>query len=399
MNASDLEFILDNVTSLIPRERTKIRIVYAHNPPDAFDNCMLFPTYSPTLSCPFPGWTMEILTMIVGYLNYEIVPVVTSSPVGSVDWGTLKNGTWTGMLGYLFNDTADVVCLLYQYTDTRGAYYSFSYNVYNVKPVYAVKKIGKQLSSSLWNAFDVYSIWIWVGMITTFLCQTLYSIFVARVEWKMQLRATWEPIDIVWRFARLQLTQPEDFWFFSTGGNIALVFFSIFQAKLMMTLYQILLLEAILQPADTNPFKNMDDMINLVAAGEYKLITNYIGNWYFDDLANRYKIGNIPKCPDDTTPTVEKLSLMTTFGIFLVAIIGFSFSIIFFIAEIYFAWQHNMIKLRLKTRRAIAEPIHLMAVARMFGDPRTQKIIDDTLAHPTSDEKKEHIGVAETGFS
>lgn len=81
--------MLNNVTSPTLPERTKIRVVYAHNPPDAFDNCMIFPTFSPTIGCPFPGWTMEILTMILGYLDYEIVPVVTSSPVGSVDWGTL----------------------------------------------------------------------------------------------------------------------------------------------------------------------------------------------------------------------------------------------------------------------------------------------------------------------
>lgn len=100
------------------------------------------------------------------------------------------------MLGYLFNETADVVCLLYQYTETRGAYYSYSYNVYNVKPIYVVKKNSNQLSASLWNAFRVYSVWIWLGMIAAFIGQTLYSIFIARVEWKMQLRTTWDPVDV-----------------------------------------------------------------------------------------------------------------------------------------------------------------------------------------------------------
>lgn len=277
--------------------------------------------------------------------------------------------------------------------------------------------------------------------------------------------------------------------------------FSILQAKIMMTLYQTLLLSAILRPADTNPFKNADDMIKLIAAGEYKLITNYIGNWYFDDLANSedehfrklraavqnnpvviassvaaaldlvesggyifpiqedslsmqlskqrcgltyvsdgtpevgayfvfqknstflrdfnrgiifqtnfidrtynkyltsgYKIGNLPRCPEEEVSTMEQLSLMTTFGIFLIVIIGLSFSILFFVAEIYFAWQHKMVKLRLKARRAIAEPVHLMAIAQMFGDTATQQIIDERLATPTPDERREHVEVAETGF-
>ena len=100
------------------------------------------------------------------------------------------------MLGYLYNETADVVCLLYQSTETRREYYTFSYNVYNVKPVFAVKKINNQLTASLWNAFRVYSLWIWLAMIAAFICQTSYSILVARVEWKMQLRSTWDPIDV-----------------------------------------------------------------------------------------------------------------------------------------------------------------------------------------------------------
>lgn len=70
------------------------------------------------------------------------------------------------------------------------------------------------------------------------------------------------------------------------SGNITLLIFSLVQAKIMMTLYQTLLLSAILKPQDTNPFKNADDVIKLVSNGQYKLITNYIGNWYFDDLAN-----------------------------------------------------------------------------------------------------------------
>lgn len=71
----------------------------------------------------------------------------------------------------------------------------------------------------------------------------------------------------------------------SFSGNIALVAFSLVQARVMMSFYQGLLLSSIIRPPNTDPFKNADDVIKLVASGEYKLITNYIGNWYFESVS------------------------------------------------------------------------------------------------------------------
>jgi len=38
----------------------KIRILFARNPPDAFDECRHFPTLKPSVECPFPGWCVEV---------------------------------------------------------------------------------------------------------------------------------------------------------------------------------------------------------------------------------------------------------------------------------------------------------------------------------------------------
>ncbi|KIH51085.1 hypothetical protein ANCDUO_18831 [Ancylostoma duodenale] len=40
-----------------------------------------------------------------------------------------KNGSWTGVLGYLANNTADTACLFYQSTDLRDQYFELSYPV------------------------------------------------------------------------------------------------------------------------------------------------------------------------------------------------------------------------------------------------------------------------------
>uniref|UniRef100_A0AC34FJ46 Solute-binding protein family 3/N-terminal domain-containing protein n=1 Tax=Panagrolaimus sp. ES5 TaxID=591445 RepID=A0AC34FJ46_9BILA len=417
--------------------REKIRVVFARNPPDAFSNCPRFPTLDATISCPFPGWTVEILKQIIDYLGYDIEPIVTTAEDGHVDWGSYVNNSWEGTLGYLSNDSADVICLLYQLTQLRGRYFSYSYSVYNV----------------------------------------------------------------IWRYVKVQMNQREDFVMKSFSGNLAVIIFSLVQARVMMALYQQLLLSSIIAPPNTDPFKSADDVIQLVANGEYKIITNYIQNWYFEDLAysesahfrdlraaiannpivvadsvndvldyvelggyifpiqedslamqmskqrcglvyvsnglpekaayfvfqknstlskiwnpaikmqidyvikiyNKYftennKIGNLSKCNEDDAMGVssknQNLSLITTFGIFLVVIFGLLISIITFIFEIYFAWQHNVIKLSLRRRRTrAAEPIHLMALAEKSGKKRVRKILT-----PTSDEEKEYITIANSGF-
>lgn len=45
--------------------QNKIRILFARNPPDAFDECRHFPTSRPTVACPFPGWCVEVYMYFV----------------------------------------------------------------------------------------------------------------------------------------------------------------------------------------------------------------------------------------------------------------------------------------------------------------------------------------------
>lgn len=40
--------------------QTVIRIVFGANPPDTFNLCREFPTLTPSVTCPFPGWTAEV---------------------------------------------------------------------------------------------------------------------------------------------------------------------------------------------------------------------------------------------------------------------------------------------------------------------------------------------------
>lgn len=134
-----------------------------------------------------------------------------------------------------------------------------------------------------------------------------------------------------------------------------------------------------------------------------KMQIDYVIKIYNKYYTENYKIGNLSKCSDadagiHQTDVAQNLSLTTTFGIFLVIIIGLTISTVIFVSELYFAWQKRVIKLKLRSRRAVAEPVHLMALAEMFGAKRAQKIIDDDILTPTADEAKEHITIADSGF-
>uniref|UniRef100_A0A8R1DN23 PBPb domain-containing protein n=1 Tax=Caenorhabditis japonica TaxID=281687 RepID=A0A8R1DN23_CAEJA len=205
-------------------DRRKLRVVFGRNPPDAFANCPIFPTLDVILQCPFPGWTIEVLKMITDILKWDIEPIVTSSPVGGLDWGSMtKNGSWTGVLGYLQNGTADAVALLYQKTDLRNDYFEFSYPVTNV----------------------------------------------------------------FWHVVQLQLDEKsDDMLFYTLAGNIVLFVFALLQAGILIDLYKGMLLTSLITSSGSDPFANADEMIKLIASKKYHLTTNYLGNWYFDDLEN-----------------------------------------------------------------------------------------------------------------
>ncbi|CAJ0918147.1 unnamed protein product, partial [Mesorhabditis belari] len=268
--------------------KQKIRVVYARNPPDAFANCLRFPQLQPNLACPFPGYTLEMMGQIAAYAGYDVEPVLSQNIVGSLDWGTrLSNDTWVGVLGMLANDTADVACLMYQRTDLRDQYFDFSYPLTNVQPIYVVREKTQDIGSILWNAFKPYSTVTWFVIVGSFITQVLVLIGISRVEKDLGMRKRFRPFEVFWQCIQLQLDEhSEDMNFFTIAGNIVMFFCALLQSGFLIKLYEGLLLSALLAPPSTNPFKNADGLIQLIGKGQYHLVTNYMGNWYFDDLVN-----------------------------------------------------------------------------------------------------------------
>lgn len=59
---SSFPHIYMNITASVSNNSI-LRVVIAPNAPDAFDNCVEFPTFRPSLRCPFPGWCLEVITV------------------------------------------------------------------------------------------------------------------------------------------------------------------------------------------------------------------------------------------------------------------------------------------------------------------------------------------------
>ncbi|CAB3406639.1 unnamed protein product [Caenorhabditis bovis] len=263
-----------------------MRVVFARNPPDAFAACPTFPTLAPTVSCSFPGFCVEVLKMIADAMRRDIETIVTPTIVGGLDWGTHQdNGTWTGVLGYLQNNTADTACLMYQKTEMRSRYFEFSYPVLNVQPVYVVRERKETLGSVLWNAFKPFSYQVWLVFLGSLILNFLVMLLITRCEFKLRFRDVFKPYQIAWQVVQLQLDEKsDDMQFFTVSGNIVLFIFALLQSGLMIDLYKGILLTALITSNGNDPFRNADEMIKLIASGKYHLTTNYLGNWYFDDL-------------------------------------------------------------------------------------------------------------------
>jgi hypothetical protein len=88
----------------------------------------------------------------------------------------------------------DTACLFYQRTQLRADYFSFSYPITNVKPTYVVHSRPEEWN--IWNAFTPYAASTWFSMGLMLIMQTLFCIYVARLEMRMGKRNDFKPYQV-----------------------------------------------------------------------------------------------------------------------------------------------------------------------------------------------------------
>ncbi|KAH7708064.1 Protein W02A2.5 [Aphelenchoides avenae] len=267
---------------------TEIRVVFPRVPPGMYDDCTKFPTLKSSVNCPKPGICAEIIRAIALRQNLRIVPIVPPTARGDTAIGAYVNGTWVGMLGYLANGTADTVCLFYAETDFRRKHFDFSDAVYVPQNAFAVGRGKDVVAGGMWDFFDPYKLEMWLAMLLIFLAQCTI-IFIAFVEYRSKKRARFEPGEVVWQLVRLQLRQVSSIRFYSDAGRMHMLVFAFMQCLLLLSLYQGWILSSLINHRESKPFSNMDEMIDLIARGKYRLVTNSPGHWFFELIQNSSK--------------------------------------------------------------------------------------------------------------
>ncbi|KAH7726530.1 Protein W02A2.5 [Aphelenchoides avenae] len=297
--------------------QTVIRIVFGTNPPDTFNLCREFPTLSPSVTCPFPGWTAEIVQMLADYLKWKIEPVMLSGGVNQVDWGANKDGNWTGVLSMLEKRQVDTACLLFQFTDERFNAFDYSYPVYEIQNVFFTRSRRKEVKVAMWSAFWPYKSFAWTVIILAFFAQVGLGMLTTRLEWNLRMRRVLRPTDKLWQYMRLHMQQTTELKipFRLVAGNLSFLLYILLQAALFTKLYTSVFLSVLYHGQGPRPWDNFEQMVHLVEKGEYKVIVDrntYERNWYFKELnvsnMSRFRAVHdaLQKNPIVVTETIEE---------------------------------------------------------------------------------------------
>ncbi|KAL3123132.1 hypothetical protein niasHT_005065 [Heterodera trifolii] len=251
-----------------------IRVIFAKNPPDAFTTCKSFPVLTPNMDCPFPGWLIEVVKMLADYLSLQVDPIIIQSEIGSVNWGHNENGNWTGILGILQQGMADTICTLYPFSQQKALFFNFTHPVTGVRDMYIAKPKRKSFSLVLWNAFLPYEPKLWLLLLISLTLQCGLASLVCNIEFRLNFRSSYSPLEKLWHYLRLQIHQVTEFQtpFHLQSGNLAFLFYALIQATLFTQLYTAVLLSALIRGQNPNPWDSYKEMIHLVRDGTYSFV-------------------------------------------------------------------------------------------------------------------------------
>jgi hypothetical protein len=171
------------------------------------------------------------------------------------------------------------------------------------------------------NAFKTFDIHLWLLMLIVFVAQILSTSVISNVERRLHgYDLHWTPTNSAWHMYRFVVGQKFGELSFRTIGdkllfviriftnltlnyvilskflpvkrrifyylsnflilsNLSLTIWSLLQCVLMVGLYRCLLLTHLLNAPKVAPFANAEEMVQLIAAKQYKLVTNNLANW------------------------------------------------------------------------------------------------------------------------
>ncbi|CAD5210640.1 unnamed protein product [Bursaphelenchus okinawaensis] len=138
-------------------------------------------------------------------LNVTITPVLDSTSPGDVDYGNIVNGTPTGILQYVYNDTVDTIAMTYGNDGHLDSHFT--------------------LTTSMFYKSDT--------------------------NW----------MDVAWRMLRLQLLQPQTCESGLIAGKLSIIIFSLAQCAVIMGIMSSYLFSNLIKPPNPIAFCNIQEMV------------------------------------------------------------------------------------------------------------------------------------------
>ncbi|GMT21328.1 hypothetical protein PFISCL1PPCAC_12625, partial [Pristionchus fissidentatus] len=211
-------------------------------------SCPHYPQFAPTINCPYPGWCLEIINVLVRSGNIPHEYVVDRNKSEYVDWGRqLDDDSFSGILGRIHSGEVDFACLFYQKS---------------IRPTFVVREVPVTIWSLIFNCLKPYDTWVWIAMLAALILQNFRK---CKFRYS-QFQFAWDVFEQMFN-----------------GGKLTRLLFFIFQVGLLKGMYTALLLTALITPNNLAPIKSQNDAVRLIKSGAYKLISDK-SQWFAQEI-------------------------------------------------------------------------------------------------------------------
>lgn len=206
-----------------------------------------------------PGFELEILSLVAIILNFKLQFKLSNEPGCGIK---LQNGTWTGVLGMVDSDEADMTGNICKVTEKRMSDFNVSWPVVEDSGFFLIKAPEPAFSFTIGGPFQTI---VWILLLIIFL---LFTFTFAIYLYFYSLP-----------FSKAILISLEQAIGFVAGMNGINRFHWILYENtmaFMALIYSTFIMTALLKPICINkPFSNLEEMTNELYNGNFRLISYY----------------------------------------------------------------------------------------------------------------------------
>ncbi|KAI6171297.1 hypothetical protein M3Y97_01055900 [Aphelenchoides bicaudatus] len=247
------------------------------------NECFNWKTTRPSQGCPNPGLFVEMASLIATRLNMTARFINSEDQDFILTFGANKNISDSTLGGELLrNGTVDLLEMYFDKHDELGEGFTIT------NPVYysTTKFIVARSSSSLTGAFDfftVYDAYIWGGIFTCLFLVILIYLLIYQVGAKLTVNESTTFSNFAWQMFRLQLAQIDNARQKLMSSNCLLLVFALFQAGLIIRMYNNLITTQAVRYVDPKPFKE-NELLQVLKEKKYSFIFHKKVTWWHEAI-------------------------------------------------------------------------------------------------------------------